>query len=610
MSDNTNNRVDVNESLRISASGSKSSLIVLKFGGSVLRSEDDLKTATHEVYSWVRRGWKVVAVVSAFHGETDRLVAQTKAYGEAPDEIASAALIATGELASGALLSLALDRAGIASVNSAPWTIGLRAEGSPLDAALVGLDRERIDRLFDDHDVVVVPGFVGVDGAGNVVLLGRGGSDLTALFLGVQLRADRCRLVKDVDGLYEYDPELGEQEGHRRPRRYRRVSWAHALRLDGGIVQHKAIRFAVEKRLVFEVGTFLQEDVSEVGDYAVEFAPLDRWGRRPTKVALLGCGTVGFGVHQSLARLPASFRVVGVAARRSERAVETGIPRELVRSDAREVAACGADVVVEMMGGVEEAAEAIEIALANGASVVTSNKAVLSQRWRSGVWADAIAEGRLRYSAAVGGAAPLLEAVARCAARERVVSIEGVFNGTTNTVLDLVSDGMGFEEAIREAQRLGFAEADPSRDLDGRDVADKLAILARHALECEIESVDVGRIALNAESIAALHAKKEKPHDVVRFVGRIDLRDRRAEASVEPVALARDHELADVRRERNAVVVTTVGEDGRERRWTVARGKGAGRWPTTEAVVADLWDLRGGLAEIETEGACLGAVSG
>lgn len=609
MSDNTNNRVDVNGAETASASGSKSPLIVLKFGGSVLRSEDDLKIATHEVYSWVRRGWKVVAVVSAFHGETDRLVAQTKAYGETPDEIASAALIATGELASGALLSLALDRAGIASVNSAPWAIGLRAEGSPLDAALVGVDRERIERLFNNHDVVVVPGFVGVDGAGNVVLLGRGGSDLTALFLGVQLRADRCRLVKDVDGLYEYDPELGEQEGHQRPRRYRRVSWAHALRLDGGIVQHKAIRFAAEKRLVFEVGTFLQEDVSEVGDHAVEFAPLDRWGRRPTTVALLGCGTVGFGVYQSLARLPASFRVVGVAARRSERVIEVGIPRELVRTDAREVAACGADVVVEMMGGVEEAAEAIEIALANGASVVTANKAVLSQRWRDAVWADAIAKGRLRYSAAVGGAAPLLEAVARIVERERVVSIEGVFNGTTNTVLDLVSEGMAFEEAIREAQRLGFAEADPSRDLDGCDVADKLVILARHALGCEIESAEIGRIALSAESIAALHPKKKDAQGVVRLVGRIDLRDGRAEARVGPVVLPCEHELADVRRERNAVVVTTVGEDGGEHRRMVARGKGAGRWPTTEAVVADLWDLRGGMTVLAAEEACLGTAS-
>lgn len=244
-------------------------LIVLKFGGSVLRDEDDLLKAVKETESWIDRGWSVVAVVSAFEGVTDTLVRRAKAFGEQPLAEAQALLTATGELQSASLLGLALHRANILSTIAAPWTIGLRAEGAPLDAFPRSINAAAVKVLLEEYRALVVPGFVGIDELKRLVLLGRGGSDLSAIFVAEQLGAAKCRLIKDVDGLYEWDPaKTGTQ-----PRRYASVSWLGALALDGGIVQHKAVRFARERRLRFEVGGYHSTAPTIVGDVPVEFSP-------------------------------------------------------------------------------------------------------------------------------------------------------------------------------------------------------------------------------------------------------------------------------------------------------------------------------------------------
>ncbi len=243
-------------------------LIVLKFGGSVLRNEDDLLRAVKESESWIDRGWNVVAVVSAFEGVTDTLVRKAKTFGEEPLPEAQALLTATGELSSASLLGLALHRAGIRAAVAAPWTIGLRAEGEPLDAFPRSINAAAVRVLFEENRAVVVPGFIGIDEIKRLVLLGRGGSDLSAIFIAEQLGAAKCRLVKDVDGLYEWDPAKPGTS----PRRFASVSWMHALTLDGGIVQHKAVRFARERRLKFEVGGYGSAAPTIVGDVPVEFS--------------------------------------------------------------------------------------------------------------------------------------------------------------------------------------------------------------------------------------------------------------------------------------------------------------------------------------------------
>ena len=193
-------------------------LIVLKLGGSVLESEASLPRAVHEIYRWRRDGFAVVAVVSAFAGETDRLLERARSLGAAA--ASSAAAAATGELTSAALLGAALDRAGVPACVLTPAALALRADGDPLEADPVALESARLEAVLEREGVAVVPGFAGIDARGRTVLLGRGGSDLSALFLAHALGA-RCRLLKDVDGLYEWDPARPGP----RPRRYATAKW-------------------------------------------------------------------------------------------------------------------------------------------------------------------------------------------------------------------------------------------------------------------------------------------------------------------------------------------------------------------------------------------------
>lgn len=570
-------------------------LIVLKFGGSVLGSEDDLRTATHEVYSWVRRGWKVLAVVSAFEGVTDSLVSKARQYGDQANPAAAASralLTGTGELTSASLLGLALDRAGVAATVAAPWTIGLTAEGEPLDAFLKAVDGPAVDRLFADNDALVVPGFVGIDAKGQLVLLGRGGSDLSALFLAERLGADKCRLIKDVDGLYEFDPALAADGKRQSPRRFSTLPWSEALKLDGGIVQHKAIRFAADRRLRFEVGAALQSRPTLVGDHPVGFAPATHIPDQPLRVALLGCGTVGLGVYQLLSRFPDRFEVIAVAVRDRAKAQSGGVAPGLITTDPISAASSGADLVIELLGGLDPAADAITAALHTGSTVITANKAALAARADDLLWRRAIESGRLRHSAAVGGAAPLLEAVERIAEDHRIVRLEGVINGTTNSILEQVAAGRTFDQALVVAQAKGLAEADPSRDLEGLDVVDKLVLLARCAWGVNLDPARVQRTPLNERTLAATTAEAAPTH-IIRYVASITRTAAGIVARVAPRAVDPAEHLARVPGSGNLLVVTTrPARTALAARTSllehVVRGTGAGRWPTAEAVIADV----------------------
>lgn len=268
---------------------------MLKFGGSVLRGEPDLLRGVAEIRRWLAGGRRVVAVVSAFEGTTDSLLARAKAVdpeyttGEHPDAVAM--LLATGELTTASLLTIGLKRGGANAALLGPHTLQLRTRGRGADADPASIDAAALRLALEECPVAVVPGFVGVGVAGQFTLLGRGGSDLTALYIAAELGA-RCRLIKDVAGLYERDPALPEPT----PRRYLALSWADALALDGGIVQHKAVRLAQERELSFEVGSFGRDDVSTVGPYraiwydAANGIPGPGWLERDARVACAGKG--------------------------------------------------------------------------------------------------------------------------------------------------------------------------------------------------------------------------------------------------------------------------------------------------------------------------------
>ncbi|MFI4915168.1 MAG: hypothetical protein ACIAS6_01500 [Phycisphaerales bacterium JB060] len=544
-------------------------VIVLKFGGSVLTDEARLRIAAHEVYRWRREGWKVVAVVSAFAGRTDALLASCQRDGVQADAHATAAILSCGERESAARLVGCLDRVGVTAALLDPASIGFRAHGPALDAQPDTFDAQRVRAVLDSAGVVVVPGFLAVDDQGRTVTLGRGGSDLTALVLADGLQADACRLLKDVDGLYECDPARLPGSGGPPPRRFERASFDDALRLDGSILQHKAVRFARDRGLAFEVGRVNATNVTVVGDLGSRLGGF-RETLRPIHVALLGVGVVGGGVLELLGQMPGRFGVVAAAVRdidkHGPRLRRLGV--RTISTDAVEVAACGADVVVEALGGVDPAREAIAAALQSGAHVVTANKAVLAEHGAELLALARAVDRQLLASASVGGGAPVLEAATRLGATR----VRGVLNGTANFVLSRLAGGATLDDAIAQAQRLGLAEADPSRDLDGRDSLDKLRVLA---LALGIEAITG---ALNGADVRAA-----TPGRCQRQIATLDAGGSLSVA-IEPVEPG--DPLYDLPGEWNAAEITAV--DGSV---TLVRGRGAGRWATAEAVVGDVLGL-------------------
>jgi len=246
----------------------RNGLTVVKFGSSVLRGEEDLPVVVKEIARWLRNKQYVLAVVSAFGNTTEKLFKRARSYGDTcyeggTNEEAVARLVATGEEEAAALLALALGRAGMRAKLLGPEQIRLIGEGTPLDARLTGVSAERIWSAFTEADVVVVPGFIARTVRGTTVLLGRGGSDLTAVFLAHKLRAGRCRLVKDVDGLYSRDPKSADGMSSER---YEKLGWEEALGLRGRVVQLKALEFARDNRLRFEVAEIGREHGTVVGE--------------------------------------------------------------------------------------------------------------------------------------------------------------------------------------------------------------------------------------------------------------------------------------------------------------------------------------------------------
>ena len=550
-------------------------ITVLKFGGSVLRDEHDLSRGVHEIYRWLRLGRRVVAVVSAFEGTTDALLSRANAISQTGCTDARTMLLATGELTTASLLALALDRAGIPAGVLGPHSLGLRTKGSGADADPASIDLATLRAALDAVRVIVVPGFVGVGDRQQLTLLGRGGSDLTALFIASELGNTHCRLIKDVDGLYDRDPAIASSTP---ARRYRSLSWDGALALDGGIVQHKAVRLCRERGLAFEVGSFNREDVSSVGDHATTWYGSAKTS--PLRVAVLGGGVVGRGVVEHLLATPETFEVTGVLVRDPSKHTDfpvlvTTNPDQALRN---------AQIVVEVIGGTTTAGDLIERALGQGAHVVTANKALIAARGES---LEAIAASNhttLRYSAAVGGVVPMIETVLAARDAGGVTSFEGVINGTTNFVLDRLAAGATFDAAVDEAKRLGYAEADPTRDLDGSDAFDKLVLLARAAFGSRTRIDHFTKRGLLGSELSGLLARRTGSQRL-RLVGWARQTPGGVEGGVGPCIVSESHPLHLVPGVSNRIAITD-----RAGRVHVRDGAGAGRWPTSEAVFADLLD--------------------
>jgi len=240
---------------------------VLKFGSSVLRSDRDLPVAVAAVRRALAAGRRVVAVVSAFGRTTDELLARAEQLGLPPGNEATAALLASGETVASALLALALHHAGIPAILLDPAQAGLRTGGARLAAEPRAVDADRILAALS-RDVAVLPGFAGRDGAGATTLLGRGGSDLTAIFLARALGGE-CVLFKDTGGIYTADPNLDSMA-----RRFAYASYRTVTTVAYEAVQERAVRFAAARGVEFFVTTPEAGEGTWIGPGPDRLAPI------------------------------------------------------------------------------------------------------------------------------------------------------------------------------------------------------------------------------------------------------------------------------------------------------------------------------------------------
>ena len=312
----------------------------------------------------------------------------------------------------------------------------------------------------------------------------------------------------------------------------------------------------------------------------------------PITVALLGGGTVGSQVARLLAdnaddlaaRVGAPLELIGVAVRDASRPRE-GVPGDLLTDDAAGLAARGADIVVEVMGGIEPARSLILTAMAAGSSVITANKALLAADGDTLYRAAADNGVDLYFEASVAGAIPLLRPLRESLSGDRVHKVLGIVNGTTNFILSkMESEGADYAAALAEAQALGYAEADPTADVGGHDAAAKAAILAELAFHTRVTAEDVSCEGITGVTAADVAAAR----DMGFVIKLLAVAERTPDGSgvivrVHPAMVPSDHPLASVRDAFNAVFVEAESAGD-----MMFYGRGAGGAPTASAVLGDV----------------------
>lgn len=308
------------------------------------------------------------------------------------------------------------------------------------------------------------------------------------------------------------------------------------------------------------------------------------------KVGMLGCGVVGSDVARLLesnsvdlaARSGAKLELTKIGVRNLNR---TGVPTNLLTTDLDSIVKDPSiDLIIEVIGGIEPARTLILQALANKKSVVTANKALLAKH-AAELFEVADKNGvDLYYEAAVAGAIPILRPMRESLVGDHVQRVMGIVNGTTNYILTKMDEsGAPFESALKEAQALGFAEADPTADVEGFDAAAKAAILASLAFHTRVTDSDVYREGIS--KISATDVAVAKSLDlIIKLLAIADLNNQgEISVRVHPTLISRNHPLAAVRESFNAVFVEaeSAGE-------LMFYGRGAGGAPTASAVLGDL----------------------
>jgi homoserine dehydrogenase len=315
---------------------------------------------------------------------------------------------------------------------------------------------------------------------------------------------------------------------------------------------------------------------------------------RRLRVALLGAGAVGSQVAALLLkhgdeladRAGAALELVGIAVRDPDAPRETDVPRELFTTDAESLIV-GADIVIELMGGIEPAKTYLLQAINSGADVVTANKALLATHGPEIFDAADQVGAQVYYEAAAAGAIPIIRPLRDSLAGDRVQRIMGIVNGTTNYILDRMdTEGAEFDDVLAQAQALGYAEADPTADVEGYDAAQKAAILASLAFHTTVPLEAVHREGISSIDKAMIDSARHAGHVIKLLAVCERLSEDGAESisvRVYPALIGRDHPLASVHGANNAVFVEAEAAGN-----LMFYGAGAGGVQTASAVLGDV----------------------
>ena len=326
-------------------------------------------------------------------------------------------------------------------------------------------------------------------------------------------------------------------------------------------------------------------------------------------VAVAGLGTVGRETVRLLRarraelkeRLGAELRLVAVADRAAAREARAlGLPASVVRyGDPLEMARrAEADLFVELLGGLETPNRFATTVLGRGKALVTANKRLLAHAWPDVAGAARAGGARLAFEGSVAGGIPVLRALELSFSGDRVLGLDGILNGTTNYILSRGEEGLSPQDALKEAQILGFAEKDPSMDLSGQDAAQKLTVLAGLVTGGWLKPGSFPVAGIEPVTARDLSFARERLGMAARLVASLRFSGKpgapAVSASVAPTLVPLGHPLAAVRRQYNALLVHTASAGD-----LMFYGRGAGAGPTASAVLADVFvlarDIRGGL---------------
>ncbi|MGP1569904.1 MAG: homoserine dehydrogenase [Eubacteriales bacterium] len=310
------------------------------------------------------------------------------------------------------------------------------------------------------------------------------------------------------------------------------------------------------------------------------------------KLGFLGFGTVGRGAYDILkmnaekikSQSDLTFETTKILVRNLDNPKLADIDKSLLTTDFKAVCeSSDVDIVIEVLGGIEPAASYIKCALQNGKHVVSANKAAIAANLTELLDIANKNHVRFLFEASVGGGIPILTAIRNPLAANQFTRVEGILNGTTNYILTKMSkEGLSYETALKSAQELGFAEADPTADVEGIDAANKLSILIKLMFDKYIKPNEIPTTGISKVSVEDIKTATEKNH-TIKLIACASVENGNLTYSVKPTSLPNEHPLTDISNEFNAIYLTgnAVGE-------VMLSGKGAGALPTGSAVCGDI----------------------